>query len=105
SPTYEVVIFATRQCHYYFDLDAIRIPHRSADRAGRPRPAEASRRYQQGNSGLGTLKAEGRIGHPFGKNPGDVWSISTATDRLGIELNPTYVELATRRLNCDRRAA
>ena len=36
SPTYEVVYFLVRQPAYDFDLDAIRIPHRSGGRDGRP---------------------------------------------------------------------
>lgn len=82
SPTYEIVIFATKQRRCYFDLDAIRIPHRSAGRTG-SRPAEANRRYQGGNGGLGRLKAAGRVGNVRGKNPGDVWTVATAVDRLG----------------------
>lgn len=83
SPTYEVVYLVTRSQHYYFDLDAIRVPHRSADRAGRPESGAASRRYQGDNRGLGALKAAGRVGHVNGKNPGDVWTLPTAADRLG----------------------
>lgn len=82
SPTYEVVIFAAKSRRYFFDLDAIRIPHRSADRA-RPQERERSRRYQGNNTGLGRLKAAGRVGNARGKNPGDVWTVTTATDRLG----------------------
>lgn len=82
SPTYETIIFATKSRSYFFDLDAVRIPPRSADRA-RPQERERSRRYQGGNTGLGKLKAAGRVGHVNGKNPGDVWMIPTATDRLG----------------------
>jgi site-specific DNA-methyltransferase (adenine-specific) len=82
SPTYEVVIFAAKSRHYFFDLDAIRVPHRSADRA-RPQERERSRRYQGNNTGLGRLKAAGRVGNANGKNPGDVWTVATATDRLG----------------------
>lgn len=82
SPTYEVVIFATKERRYFFDLDAIRIPHRSAHR-GRVAPRERGRRYQGGNTGLGRLKAAGRVGNARGKNPGDVWTIPTAIDRLG----------------------
>lgn len=78
SPTYEVVYFLTRRPTYYFDLDAIRVPHRSANRAGRPRPTEVGRTYLGGNKGLGALKAAGMVGHRNGKNPGDVWSIPTA---------------------------
>lgn len=83
SPTYETVIFATKERRYFFDLDAIRVPPRSAGRTGRLRPAERRRRYQGGNGGIGKLKAEGRVAHRRGKNPGDVWTVPTAVDRLG----------------------
>lgn len=82
SPTYEVLIFATKARRYFFDLDAIRTPHRSAHRA-RPQVRERGRRYQGNNTGLGNLKAAGRVGNVRGKNPGDVWSVTTAADRLG----------------------
>jgi len=80
SPTYEVVIFATKNRRYFFDLDAIRVPHRTKTS---PQPGESPRRYRGGNSGLAGLKAAGRVGHANGKNPGDVWTVPTATDRLG----------------------
>ena len=82
SPTYEVVIFATKERRYFFDLDAIRIPHRSAEQA-RITPRERTRRYQGNNTGLGKLKAAGRVGNSRGKNPGDVWTVPTPADRLG----------------------
>jgi DNA modification methylase len=82
SPTYETIIFATKSRRYFFDLDAIRVPHRSAGRA-RPRVRERTRRYQGNNTGLGRLKAAGRVGNVNGKNPGDVWTVPTATDRRG----------------------
>lgn len=83
SPTYEVVIFATKGRRYFFDLDAIRAAHRSGHRAGVPQPREAGRTYQGGNRGLGMLKAAGRVGNANGKNPGDVWTIPTARDAFG----------------------
>jgi site-specific DNA-methyltransferase (adenine-specific) len=82
SPTYETIIFATKTRRNLFDIDAIRIPHRSAHRAKR-QDGELHRRYQGNNTGLGRLKAAGLVGHPRGKNPGDVWTMPTATDRLG----------------------
>jgi len=82
SPTYETIIFATKSRRYFFDLDAIRIPHRSAGRA-RSQERERTRRYQGNNTGLGKLKAAGRVGNARGKNPGDVWTVPTAADRLG----------------------
>lgn len=80
SPTYEVVLFLTKSSRYFFDLDAVRVPHRSA---GAVQPAEAGRRYQGGNGGLGSLKAAGRVGHRLGKNPGDVWTVATPACRNG----------------------
>jgi site-specific DNA-methyltransferase (adenine-specific) len=90
SPTFEVVILATKTRRYFFDLDAIRVPHRSAHRAGTPRQREDGRRYQGNNTGLGRLKAAGRVGNRNGKNPGDVWTVATAADRLGHQA--TYPE-------------
>ncbi len=81
SATYEVVIHATKRRSYFYDLDAIRIPHRT-QRSG-PNPTERDRRYQDKHCGLAKLKAEGRVGSARGKNPGDVWTIPTAADRSG----------------------
>lgn len=83
SPTYEVVIFATKTRRYFFDLDSIRIPHRSIQRASRSAGRKPGQWYQGGNCGLGKLKAEGRVGNRRGKNPGDVWAVPTAVDRRG----------------------
>jgi DNA modification methylase len=88
SCTWEVVCFFTRDERYHFDLDAIRIPHRSA-RSGPSRRHHSSRPQWSvppewrgpssgSNSGLDSLKARGLAGHPLGKNPGDVWTIPTA---------------------------
>lgn len=82
SPTYEVVIFATKTRSYFFDLDAIRVPQRSVKRARANAPARDNL-YQGKNEGLDRLKASGLVGHKNGKNPGDVWAVPTAIDRLG----------------------
>lgn len=86
SCTYEVVYFATRSRGYYFDLDAVRVPHRTATRpSARPAaapawsvPPEWRAPLTGSNGGLNRLKASGLPGHPLGKNPGDVWRLSTA---------------------------
>ncbi len=83
SPTHETIIFATKEPRYFFDLDAIRIPHRSVQRIGQLSPASLGRLYQGHNDGLGKLRAAGQVGNPRGKNPGDVWTMATAVDRLG----------------------
>lgn len=86
SCTWEVIYFATRQPKYYFDLDAIRIPHRSTTPPNRARPRRRPRPAWAGplagnQNGLDALKAAGRSGHPLGKNPGDVWALPTANYR------------------------
>jgi site-specific DNA-methyltransferase (adenine-specific) len=84
STTHEVVYFFVRQRRYFFDLDAIRTPHLSAG----TKPSKTGSAWSvppewRGPStgkhtGLDRLKASGAAGHPLGKNPGDVWSLSTA---------------------------
>lgn len=87
SSTHESVYFLTRQGRYYFDLNAIREPHkdgRAHGRAGRkiyPPPGTLPRRTgraEDTNNGLSKLKQADLAGHPLGKNPGDVWLMGTA---------------------------
>jgi site-specific DNA-methyltransferase (adenine-specific) len=85
SCTWENVYLLTRQRRYFFDLDAIRQPHTS-QRLKAQKPSSYSvppawRVASTDHSGLGQLKASGRVGHPLGKNPGDVWQLSTASYR------------------------
>ncbi len=88
---WEVVLFLTRQRDYFYDLDAIREPHRSAaSRKPDPSPGADLRRpttapppkwagpLAGNNAGLARLKARGLVGHPLGKNPGDVWSLAAS---------------------------
>lgn len=85
--TWEVMYLLTRSKEYYFDLDAIRVPHRS----GRFTPRSTAETYpppgvspgrshgaRPGNGGLAALKRMGLPGHPLGKNPGDVWTLPSA---------------------------
>jgi DNA modification methylase len=90
SCTHEVLYFATRSRKYFFDLDVIRIPHRShlkrGSEAAARRAAIAKRPEWAGplagsNVGLDGLKAIGLTGHPLGKNPGDVWPYATSNFR------------------------
>lgn len=81
NTTYEVIYVLARQPKYFFDLDAIRVPHVSArgvsSRAGKPVRKEAWRGPNSDTvTGLASLKARGQVGHPLGKNPGDVWTIT-----------------------------
>ncbi|WP_100480538.1 DNA-methyltransferase [Mycobacteroides abscessus] len=78
--TYEVVYVLTKQPAYFFDLDAIRQPHRTATGKKAARAASPPETWRGPNgmaaTGLHALKAQGMVGHPLGKNPGDVWTIA-----------------------------
>lgn len=86
SCTWEVIYLLTRSPKAYFDLDAIRVPHRTPISrrrpAGRPVKVAVPEAWRgpnsDGSSGLAKLKAEGRVGHPLGRNPGGVWTMATA---------------------------
>ena len=125
SCTWESIYLLTHSRHYYFDLDAIRIPHRTtrtagstADRSGGETTGTASLSKPDwagplaGNqSGLKAAKAAGRAGHPLGKNPGDVWHLATSNFR-GAHFATFPEQLVTRPLlascpervctNCDK---
>lgn len=85
--TWEPLYMLTRSGHYYFDLDAIRVPHTSLRK---PTKTKISGRRPEwagplagDQSGLDRLKAAGLPGHPLGKNPGDSWMIPTSNFRGG----------------------
>ncbi len=98
ATTWEPIYLLTKSPTYFFDLDAIRVPHRSKPSTRRrPDPGQVPNLVPewQGplagtNSGLGRLKAAGLAGHPLGKNPGDVWQITTSNYRGGH--HATYPE-------------
>jgi DNA modification methylase len=93
STTWEPIYLLTRDRHYFFDLDAIRVPPRS--RLSGPSIVGEDTKYGErskhrpawsgplagSNSGLEKMKARGASSHPLGKNPGDVWTIPTAAYR------------------------
>lgn len=80
--TYEFVYFLVRSHTYYFDLDAIRIPHRSqVARRGRPAPSAPpgwAGPLAGSQAGLYKERAAGTPGDPLGRNPGDCWAMATA---------------------------
>jgi len=99
----------TRKPRYFFDLDPIREPTTSAGRSHRTRrggypPREAVPTLGGGsspridlNQGLAGMKAAGRESYPLGKNPGDVWTIPTASYH-GAHFATFPVELVRRPL-------
>ena len=88
---YEVVYLLVRSPRYFFDLDAIRVAHRT--RPPKPRPVSSRAPTARGqrpawrgpnghsDDGLKRLRAAGLVGHPLGKNPGDVWPMSISNFR------------------------
>lgn len=84
--TYEVVYLLTKQRSYFFDLDAIRVPHTSKVTAPQATAKDSIPRQWRARSsdnirGLVTLKQRGIVGHPLGKNPSDVWQLPTSAYR------------------------
>jgi DNA modification methylase len=98
--SWEYLFVFARQRDYFFDLDAIRQPHRShrgtgrgLTRAGGRATAETGQlKYATPhgewagplagkNDGLARARAEGRAGHSLGKNPADVWTLATGNYR------------------------
>lgn len=80
--TYEVIYLFARSKHYYFDLDAVRLPHISQAQPRAPAPYVGREQWRGPNAnpatGLNKLHAEGRSGHPLGKNPGDVLRLAAS---------------------------
>lgn len=82
SVTHEDLFLLTRQPTYFFDLDAIRVPHTSRPERRRSQgtPAAVSP-YSTGHRGILRMQAAGRVGHVNGKNPGTVWQFPTSAYR------------------------
>ncbi len=83
SCTYDVIYLLVRSPSYFFDLDAIRVPHVSEQSKGgttssNRRPDWAGP-LAGSNSGLHRSRPGGIPGHLLGKNPGDVWRLPTAS--------------------------
>jgi site-specific DNA-methyltransferase (cytosine-N4-specific) len=88
---HELLFLLTKSPAYWFDLDPIREPHKSAkpaareteatrppgrtDRCSRPPKYQPGTPEVTGASSYGTRRHNRR--HPNGRNPGDVWSIPT----------------------------
>lgn len=105
---HEMLYFLTRQRHYYFDLNAIRVPAVTPAHSGRvsrathypPReavPHTGRTPRVDLNHGLATLKANGQEHHPLGKNPGDVWTMASGHYR-GAHFATFPIELVRRPL-------
>jgi DNA modification methylase len=109
TATHEVLYLLVRARFYYFDLDAIREPHRTTI-APRRKPPTAHPEPWRGPlsrplSGLDQLHAAGIVGHPRGKNPGDVWRLA-AVGLRGSDHHATFPPALVERpllATCPRR--
>ncbi len=85
--SWEALYVFVRADRYFFDLDAVRVPHTSTPpKRQQPRLIRTKRAQWLGPNtddatGLARMKAAGRVGHPLGKNPGDVWRIPASNYR------------------------
>lgn len=98
SSTHEYIFMLTKNQRYHFDLDAVRVPHKtgnlrsfaktSSDNSSSvfARPGGGPGKYANAARDLFagrdhgraiTMRGGHRAGHPLGKNPGDVWNIAT----------------------------
>lgn len=85
--TWEALFVLVATDRYFFDLDAMRLPHQSRPRRPRRGPPTRTKRQQwrgpnsDDASHLALLRSSGRVGHPLGKNPGDVWRLPASNYR------------------------
>lgn len=74
---WEYVFHLVRQPDYFYDLDSIRVPLKAKTKLGSARvtPTSVLGELSGPRIGLLRLAAEGRSGHPLGRNPTDVWTL------------------------------
>lgn len=88
--TWEFLFFFVKSKKYHFDLDAIRIPHKTKPRYPVFKPAK--RRKAPGLKGNRLPPRDAEVGayHLRGKNPGDVTSCDSGGDFLKIATKPGF---------------
>ena len=74
SKKYEYIFMFTKQEKYYFDLDAIREPHKEVSIERVKHKFNPTKVVGRAINNEGDMA---RFCHPLGKNPGDVWTIPT----------------------------
>ena len=83
--SWEHLLMFTKAKRYYFDLDAIRVPHKSiASKLMRPiKHVRLRASLHVSGQRLAPNPEEPQAFHPLGKNPGDCWTIPTETRTMG----------------------
>jgi len=76
NTTYEMLYFFSQSRKYWFDLDAVRMPHKKIDRRSIDKDGKKILgRIEYGNV---PYQSDVYLGQtPAGKNPGDLWNINT----------------------------
>lgn len=74
SRRHETVFLLTKSQRYWFDLDQVRVPTTHAARGH----AFGGEHKRSGATGRGGVVTRYQKANPLGRNPGDVWSISTS---------------------------
>ena len=91
--SWEHMLLFVKSPRYFFDLDAVRVPHVTAGamlaRSRGPSPARSSPHVQ--GTRLCPNPGEPQSAHPLGKNPGDFWAIAAETRTLGAIIGKTGV--------------
>jgi len=76
SNKYEPVYMLVKSKKYWFDLDAVRVPHKDVSLTRQKYKWNPDRQRGHPNGHEEKLDMDDMC-HPFGKNPGDVWTIPT----------------------------
>lgn len=85
TSSWEHVFLFVKQPRYFFDLDAIRVPHKTVAAKRSNQTKEARTRPSPHIVGHRLCPNPGKPGsfHPSGKNPGDTWQIHTRPSNTG----------------------
>lgn len=85
SCSWEHLFFFVKKPRYYFDLNAVRVPHRCLERQGAKCSGRKKSCRSQQVTGMREAPEPGEPNafHPAGKNPGDYWTVPSETRSLG----------------------
>lgn len=85
--SWDHVFFFAKQKRYYFDLDAVRVPHKTqpANKNQDKKRARVPLRESEPRASPEPLPFQAY--HPLGRDPGDYWPIPVETRRLGAILS------------------
>ncbi len=84
TSSWEHLLMFVKAQRYFFDLDAVRVPHKClAKIPANAKPSQPRSAHHVHGRRLPPSPGEANAMHPRGKNPADYWSISPETRSLG----------------------